>query len=1042
MSEPINNEFNNNSQNFSDSDMQNVNNSEVEIQQTTNDDSSETDADNSQVNAQEPSHSADSGIEDEARADADSDEVLSDNQADDASGELSSNADNSDDNDDQDDAPNNSAEDIPQDASPADNANSSASESASVQAAVNNSNNNANLFEEEIQRKIDAVKDFAFCHRGDDKVPVFPYVVALTGHRDAIITDAVKESAKNQLRSLAKAWGSASSNCFNALLNQTVYTRQYIQNNTVPLIALIGLEDEESGKIWSEIAADLRDNEHFNIKIVAVASIPFQTLFELAEKYPNRFSRPENKIDFNLIDGLIELPAGNEFEYLLEDYKLLESFCTDEKPHTKELFNMLLSNSHIYEMQFEEYRKFMCIHSHALFAFVNNIEQIQKQWNDIYSEDLDSFTSVEGNNIISEKKRQKLDKIQHELSKYEDEVKDAYRLKDLIYQVYKIRQQGNDSANYEDLKNEFERLANEYQNDKESNQDGSQAEDDFSRTEEMIVYKLLGNIKAKLNPYEIPHGISFASIGPVVCIHTENKRTSNNCQSDKADDKSCGDITIIVKDQPDDEEYTLTKSIPHFQNIVKYSEIREVFKKAGLVNRACLNNFKRFSYYNDYNSTTDQSDLRNVIDKNTDSLFRFCQYARLLKSHYFKAMKITTFAYAIIAFVLLFGIALFSAYINMDSLNAVSAPTFITIIPSILALILIVCQITYSLLNYHKLYHYFHALFVGIKVQLYWDLAGVDANVPEMFSLHQINETVWLRAAFNGLFVTVRDEKKPDILSDDNSDDPELQLKDYIDFHTKQLHKCTTIRENWVDSEFDDLIGINQDSLDKLKQSLENELDELSGDLESKTPAFSVDYIWGQIKNVLNWLSPFGGQLACFIYLFPFIYFPIKNYLLKNQCFTDWNECISSCCQSAFVKALLTICFVALTLLSCLLIVYNAYRKASLKDLDIKRKHQLLYPFRRANLLLSIKLAHWKSALSVLQKLIRESNRRDLHLSQQSSTDSLYKYSHSHIINNSYRDYKVVLKELGKIKLAVCAEWYLGLKERRMNIQYNRTILR
>ena len=212
--------------------------------------------------------------------------------------------------------------------------------------------------------------------------------------------------------------------------------------------------------------------------------------------------------------------------------------------------------------------------------------------------------------------------------------------------------------------------------------------------------------------------------------------------------------------------------------------------------------------------------------------------------------------------------------------------------------------------------------------------------------------------------------------------------------------------------------------------------------MDNKTPTFNFDYFCGQLKNVLNCLSPFGGQIALFIYLVPFIYFPIKNYFLKNQYFSDLNAFISTCCQYPIVKVLLAVCFVALTLLSCLLIVYNAYRKASLKDLDIKRKHQLLYPFRRANLLLSIKLAHWKSALSVLQKLIRESNRRDLHLSQQSSTDSLYKYSHSHIINNSYRDYKVVLKELGIIKLAVCAEWYLGLKQRRMKIQYNRTILR
>ena len=1045
MSEPINNEFNNNSQNFSDSDMQNDNNSDVETRQTADNDSSETVSDNSQTNAQEEPLSADSSDEDETLIDADSAAAWSDNQSEDASEETSLNAANSDDNDNQAVAPDNPSQDAPKEASSADNINNSASENAPDQAAVNDSNNSGNPFEEVIQKKIDAVTEFAFCKKGNDKIPVYPYVVALTGHRDAVITDAVRETAKNQLRSLAKAWSSASSNCFNALLNQTAYTRKYIQNNTVPLIALVGLEDGESEKIWSEIAADLRDKEHFNIKIVAVASIPFQTLFELAEKYPERFSRPDNNIDFSIIDGLIELPAGKDIRFLLEGYKLLESFCTDEKPHTKELLNMLLSNAHIYDMQLEGYRKFMCVHSHALFAFVNNIEQIQKQWNDIYSYDLELFTSSNRNDKnISESKRQKIDKIQHELLKFENEVKDSYKLEDVIDQVYKIRQQGAKSARYSELKNEFEKLANEYHNYKEE-------EDDFSRTEEMIVYKLLGNIKAKLDPYDNPRDISFASIGPVICIPAEKSTAPNSCQSDKASDDSSGDVTIIVKDQPDDDEYTITKSFPHFKNIAEFAEIRDVCKKLGLANRACLNYFNRSRFLKQNNSTYEKSDLQNVVDEKTISLYNFSQYARFLKSRYYKAMKKTTRLYAIVALVLLFCFAIISAYNNMDSSNAASAPTIVTIIPSILALTLIVCQIIYSLLNFHKLYHYFHALFVGLKVQLYWELAGVDERVPEMFNLHQINEIVWLRSAFNGLFVTLPGKKNSSIISDEpdepeESEDPEApkrQLKNYIDSQTKQLQKCRMVRDNWADSEFDDLIGIKDSSFDKLKKSLENELEGLSQDVDNKTPAFTFDYFWGQLKNVLNWLSPFGGQLAFFIYLVPFIYFPIKNYVLKNQYFSDMNACISNCCQYTIVKVLLAVCFVALTLVSCLLIVYNAYRKASLKDLDVKRKHQLLYPFRRANLLLSIKLAHWKSALKALQQLAESSdNYKDLHLSQEDDSDDVDKYSHSHIIENSYNDFKIILIELGKIKLAVCAEWYLGLKERRMKIQYNRTILR
>lgn len=903
------------------------------------------------------------------------------------------------------------------------NQNSSASDMQNVNNDANNLENGAGTNQSDnnesstsnsadpIQSKLDAVKDFSFCMEGNKKIPVFPYAVALTGHRDAIITDEVRQTAQQQLRSLAKAWSSSSLNWFNYLLNQTVFTRKYIANKPVPLIVLIGMDDGESGRFWAQTAAKLRDEEHFNIKIVAVANMPLRILYDLANNHPDQFSKPEDSLDLSLVDGIIELPLENDVLFLLGGFETLESYCTDAYPNTRKLFDILMTKDHIYEMQFEEYRKFMCVHSHALIVLTDNVEAIRQTWEE-KNKALNDFASLTNNSSQGD-----MAAFQNELTTYRNNIKIASKLNELIQKVYNLRLHGKEPDL--DLINTIETLASKYTSMESDNVPG--------QTEAMITHKLFGNIKAKINPYEVQNGISFPSVGPVVCIPA--KRSSDDSPGNDSQNDQNGGVTIIVRDQPDDDSYELTKSFT-LQNITNYAKIRDIFRSLGLANRSCLNYYNLYSKENSDNSDAYSDDrvpdLKSVIDDNTETLYAFYHYTRFLKSHFYQYMKRKMFSYAIMAVVVIFCISFFSSFITFYPGYKYS--TSFSLILSLLFIYLIFLQFSFSCSRFPKLYHYFHALFVGLKVQLYWKLAGIDQDAPGKFNLHQIDEITWIRVALNGLYITLPVDKSAAIDVDIATASKE-QAELYLENRRKQLEKCITVKENWVYSEFEDVTGKSKDSRKKFKDSVENKLGSISTSIIGffKT-LLEKCYNWGQIESFLQWLSPFGGKIAFIFYLAPFI-LPIKYYLnTRTPLLNSWLNVI---CQYTIVNALLISIYIVITLFLCVLIVYNAYRSASLKELDIKRRSQLLYPFHRACLLLNLKLAYWKEALQKLE----DSQRNDEALSQKSGSENYTdKDSSNYIVEKSYNEFRILLEDLGRIKLAICAEWYLGLKQRKLNV--------
>ena len=79
----------------------------------------------------------------------------------------------------------------------------------------------------------------------------------------------------------------------------------------------------------------------------------------------------------------------------------------------------------------------------------------------------------------------------------------------------------------------------------------------------------------------------------------------------------------------------------------------------------------------------------------------------------------------------------------------------------------------------------------------------------------------------------------------------------------------------------------------------------------------------------------------------------------------------------------------------------------------------MLYPFRRANLLINLRLLTWFDSLLEL----KEKN-------SDNQIDANNSLSNWVIINKSYYEIRKILEDLGKIELAISAEWLLASNQR------------
>ncbi|MBR6435766.1 MAG: hypothetical protein IKS45_04605, partial [Thermoguttaceae bacterium] len=731
MSQPLNDDFNNNNQN-SDSNIQYANNNEGAYQSTSHDNSLEAESVNEQSsNAQQQPEDEEERPEDKEQSDAGGDVVNpAEKQPEGVSEEAPSNADNSD-NDDKDkesvtepDVPDNPLDDLPKEtASNADNNNNHASANAPEPSSADVSKDNNENFSEIIQKKIDAVKDFAFCQKKVSfpfcqkkykDIPVYPYVAALTGHRDAVITDAVKDTAKKQLRSLAQAWDNACKG----------RSWLIIPKKTAPLIVLIGLGDGESGKLWAEIAADLRDSEKCNIKIIAVAGMPLKDMVNILSKHTSFLSDKKDFLDakksFDYIlekaEGLIELPYNQDVKEYIKLYENLEMNCTgDNAAHSDDIFKILFKESKAFQdIQYKEYRKFMCIHSHVLLALTENATSWESA--NLAGIDINELNNDSSDNAISK------DSLLIPFKEKDDARK---ALKELNSQITELKNRGCKPQKFEELISSFETLAGSL---------FKKFTEPIPRTNAMIFYKLLGNVDSALVPDNRKiNGISFTSIGPVVCIHTKHKTPDTETENPQ---NSTADVTILVKDQPNDVSADLIMKFKwNNKDISQFNEIKDVITQCGAINKRLFNK----SYFSDFpekdvvkefqETQSNNKQQHNVeqasIDESALSLVKHHNSSKKLSQHYYWWMKFWTRTFAI------FAVLIFSLF----GIGSVTGSKSIIFYSNCGIGALFAALGIYSWFNIHRYYHYFEALANGLKVQIYWNLAEVNEDVPGQFYL-------------------------------------------------------------------------------------------------------------------------------------------------------------------------------------------------------------------------------------------------------------------------------------------------------------------
>lgn len=181
--------------------------------------------------------------------------------------------------------------------------------------------------------------------------PVYPYVVAFTGHRDIIdksdednrvkqdkvdgvrkYTEVeIKTRFKEELEELAKLWKKKS-------------------GGIAPLILLTGLA-EGSDQIVAQAALELKD---LNVKVIAVLPMDRDT-FELTIESENAQQKYRNLL--KQVDDIYELPLEDEV-----------------RSHESELNNKSAEAEDLRRIQYRLQAEFVSLHSHIHFVFWDGID--------------------------------------------------------------------------------------------------------------------------------------------------------------------------------------------------------------------------------------------------------------------------------------------------------------------------------------------------------------------------------------------------------------------------------------------------------------------------------------------------------------------------------------------------------------------------------------------------------------------------------------------------------------------------------------------
>lgn len=185
------------------------------------------------------------------------------------------------------------------------------------------------------------IASLCYTERNGKRIPVFPYVIAFTGHRKfakpgevdglhGYTEEEIKDRFKNELEALAKLWKKKS-------------------GGYAPLILLTGLA-EGADQIVAQAALELKD---LNVKIIAVLPMDRDT-FELTIESENAQQTYRNLL--KQVDDIYELPLENEV-----------------RGHEAELKNKSNEAEKLRQIQYRHQAEFISLHSHIHFVFWDGV---------------------------------------------------------------------------------------------------------------------------------------------------------------------------------------------------------------------------------------------------------------------------------------------------------------------------------------------------------------------------------------------------------------------------------------------------------------------------------------------------------------------------------------------------------------------------------------------------------------------------------------------------------------------------------------------
>ena len=610
----------------------------------------------------------------------------------------------------------------------------------------------------------------------NNKVPIYPYITAITGHRrfnknvpqkksgqeepsgqeeqsdkskeiPTFSEEEIKDAFKSQLRPMAELWHKS---CGQA---------------NAPFILLTGMADG-SDQLAAEAALEL--DPELNIKIVAVLPMPEQLFLSTVED-KDRYNELMQKVSF----------------------KFALPLTIDNENHESEMWGDSDEAESRRQDQYARLGLFLAVHSHVLFAFWDGVPSTQLKGGTADT----VFLKLNGISEIQDTKNQESKNQDSDNSNQGDFTNCTIGPGDLLTfssvgpVIHLLIPRDNDDNRAFALDN---------------SQDMSSIPVLFwTRDKKRQLENTL-----KKQKEEKEQAVSDANPEADEAKHLLEQQYSqwfNKCDS------------LVSISKLDFRKDLINSDLRCKTAIADQKEIKEVLTKIGALNLFSVNQFNRSPFFDrfrpeefkydsffekcrteSYNWLFDVSDnqdsqssqnasnsevsfpevlgeLRPWEDSNTRILvehyivadrmaLKYQHYSDIISKRYLSFFKYLSYVIGVLATfwsIRIYGWAkepgslfhfVWTFFGTEDQFACrclpVSALLFI-----LLSCILLLIYIVAKYLKYHYRYHRFRAVAEALRVQIFWRIAGIPDCVSGYYRSHQIPETEWIRAAVNGLDV-------------------------------------------------------------------------------------------------------------------------------------------------------------------------------------------------------------------------------------------------------------------------------------------------